>query len=250
VRAASAAVGLLSLLALAPARGLAQGTCGGSPLSLSGFAASSDVQVGEWSEYLTIRDGVPIPTMGFRIFATEAPWNGKTLRWIEIWFDRTGNQAMRATSDEGAEIVLLKRGRTIYSVPPSAKGAQGLCRPPDKNATFDYVVLKTLAGDFHCRHSREVSGDHSSEVWSSNEVQPLQMVKAFFSSGLGYEIIGRGSGAITAFPQRFVAAPLPKADMIKGLLPIDPQAKAKTPCDPADPKCPAHADKGADAKSP
>ncbi len=236
------AIPLLSLLALLPARGIAQGTCGGSPLSLRGFAAGSgDLVIGEWSEYITFRDGVPIPTMGFRVFATEAPWEGKPLRWIELWMDRSGDRAMRVAADGGKEILLVKRGRSIYSIPPGSAGA-GACSPSDKVGQVDDVSLKTVAGVFHCRHSRETRGNHTTEVWTNEGIQPLQLVKASFSSGLGYELIGRGSGAASAFPQRFIAAPLPTMDMLKGLLPVDPHSKK------AEPK-PA-ADKGVDAGTP
>lgn len=192
--------------------------------------AAKDAPLGSWSEYVPYTGGKPIPALGFRVLSVEAPWEGRPRRWLEFWFDRSGADAMRVTAQGDPEILVLKRGPRFFTLPPDSGTAapSGSCSPPEASAGFDLVSVKTPAGVFQCRHRREARNGRSVELWASDDVQPLQLVKSFYSGGFGYELVGRGSGAVSVFPVRFTAAALPAADLIDGLLPVDPQAK-RTP---------------------
>ncbi len=217
----------MAVAGLCPPSARADAPCAPAPQDLLRFAAS-DAPLGEWSEYATLSGGKRLPGMDLRVLLVEAPWEGKARRWLELWFDRSGDNALRVTASGVPEVVVLKRGRQFFAPPRAAasEAKAGSCSRPSANAAFDFVSLRTAAGLFKsCRHTREAAKGHSVELWSSDEVQPLQMVKVLYSSGLGYELVRRGTGATSAFPERFAAAPLPSLEMVRGLLPINPHAE-------------------------
>ncbi|HEY3449152.1 MAG TPA: hypothetical protein VGK67_22535 [Myxococcales bacterium] len=235
-----------------------------SPTTLRQLVGEDDGQGadGAWAEYAQLVDGKPDLTTTFRVLQLNEGKPGAPARWLEIWVDKQGKGAWRLPLDgQAGDALYLKRGKTIYAIPGGERGPSA-CKP-GKMATFKELTVETLIGRLPCRYSRtEVAtmakekgkATPALEFWSSNDVPPLSMVRMIVPNGSGFEVVAKGSGATSSFPERFTATPLPTTGMLKNLLPLDLQkkleeqerARAEPPCDPAKATCPG-ADAGAAA---
>jgi hypothetical protein len=71
------------------------------------------------------------------------------------------------------------------------------------------VPLKVVAGKFQCQHTVKASSAGKIELWHSNEVPVLRLVRASFPEGRGFELVAMGRKAYSAFPLKFEARPFP-----------------------------------------
>ncbi len=193
----------------------------GAPSTLRGFAVE-DSTVGAWADYAGLERNLP-SGMGFRVFVAEGPFEGKTRRWLEMWLEKSGRIALRVPVEEENAGMHIKLGHTIFYLPPDqvASKAGGACRGPGDDKAAVPKPFKVIAGTFECQYAKRVYNGNTFEYWMSRDVPPLQLVKALFPGGRGYELVAKGTGAKTVFPERFVAVPFPDAASVSGLLPLD-----------------------------
>jgi hypothetical protein len=208
----------LAQLALASA---ARGQACQSPLALPGLAGEMpESSVGQWAEYGALNvKGMDRPT--FRVALVEASWEGRPRRWIEFWFDRNGSTALRALlGEKDKAVVFLKQGYVIFTVPESPLEAAKACRG-GVTGTVQEVELSTPAGVFKTRKMRRSSGRGPVDLWQTSDLPPLTLARIEFTGGVGWEVIGRGGEARSAFPEKFKAVAFPKPDALNALLPAD-----------------------------
>jgi hypothetical protein len=212
----------LLLLSLAASTAEAQDNTCGAPSTLRGFVVE-DSALGAWAEYVALEGNAPVSTMGFRVFVAEGFFEGKTRRWLEMWLERSGRIALRVPVEEENAGMHVKLGHTIFYLPPDQANAKagGACRGPGDDKVAAPKPFKVIAGTFECQYAKRVYNGNTFEYWMSKDVPPLQLVKALFPGGRGYELIATGTGAKSVFPERFVAVPFPDADSVSGLLPLD-----------------------------
>ncbi|MGC4116613.1 MAG: hypothetical protein QM765_18990 [Myxococcales bacterium] len=238
-----------------------------SPTTLRELVSEDKVAAadGTWAEYAQIVDGKPDLTTAFRVMQVNQGTAEKPSRYMEIWVDKQGKGAWRLPLDgQDGDAMYLKRGKAIYAIAAGAREPSA-CRP-GKMATFKELTVETLLGPIPCRYSRTELGSMPKEkgkpapaleFWSSHEVPPLSMVRMIAPNGSGFEVVAKGTGATSSFPERINATPMPTTGMLRNLLPLDLQKKldqqeklekakaAAPPCDPAKSSCP-----GADAGAP
>lgn len=202
--------------------GIARGQACSSPMALGSMnGITLDRAVGQWAEYGTL-DDTALDRGFFRVFAVDAPWQGERVRWLELWFDRTGRVALRLLVEgQGkAPVMLLKRGPTIFRLPDAAIESTRGCKAGPPVAT-DTASVRTPAGSFVCRHVRRSTERGPIDLWQSDDVMPLTLVRVRSPVGGGYELLAKGSGAKTAFPDSFKTVAFPTIDAINALIPAD-----------------------------
>ncbi len=173
--------------------------------------------VGEWAEYATLRGGRPdfTDTIRFSVLADEDP---RQPPWIEIWMDKLGRTAARLRRGEkiGGQM-FFKMGSAIYSVgsfasfDPNAPGcANGECKGAAKGGRgWTPVKLQTSTGLYSCRYAKVPTNKGPIEIWYTDEVPATRLAKIRLADGTGYELVASGRGAISSFPRKFSAIPLP-----------------------------------------
>lgn len=174
--------------------------------------------VGEWAEYAVLRGGRPdfTDTVRFSVLADEDP---RLPPWLEIWMDKLGRTAARLRRGEktGGQMY-FKMGSAIYSVDsfssydPNAAGcATGECKGPATGGGRQWapVQLQTSTGVHSCRYAKIPSNRGPMEVWYADDVPATHLAKIRLADGTGYELVAAGKGAISSFPRRFSAIPLP-----------------------------------------
>ncbi len=183
---------------------------------------------GQWAEYAVIQGGKPNLTQTFRVLLVGAPWKDKPAKWMELWMDKVGEIATRSTKVDGRQVTLFRQGAAIYEVPSNDQGAPSPCRPdPTQKVIEEEITLRTLAGPITCRHVRKKSSAGDIDVWYTPQVPPMNMVRVYLPGGRGYELVARGTGGVSSFPEKFTPAPFPKGEAIRQLVPQDLLQKAK-----------------------
>jgi len=220
----AAATATATAAAPAPAKAApAPGTCT-SPVALAAWATDTSAPMGAWAEYASLVDGKPVPEESIRVFLIDTGTPEKPQRWFEL--DRKdGRVAFRIPMDgQGGGAPLIKQGRMFFELPSGEIEEVGACRAPGKEPTRT-VTLTTPAGRFQTRYIKRMGGPLEFEYWVAEGVPPLGLVQLKITpegGGKGMILTGRGTEAVSAFPDRFTVATFPSPESFRALLPLDP----------------------------
>ncbi|MGI5864664.1 MAG: hypothetical protein ACOX6T_21810 [Myxococcales bacterium] len=241
---------------------------GDHPLSNLAPAVEKPAAIGDWTEFAALNKGKLdlSDTMRISILADEARPDAP---WVEVWIGKTGQHALRLRSQNERPEVYLKMGAAIFSVEdPTVKPSESACQGSDckerrKKAIRGRKRIKTLAGTFDCNHYVVNSKKGRVDLWASTQVPGFGLVRMETSWGVGLELVAFGDNAMSAFPKKFKANPLPLSaaktafQLMPGFAPPDsppataadsppataadspPANAADTACDPSRATCPS-----------
>ncbi len=213
--------------------------------------------VGEWVEYALYDKGKVdyAATIRLSLLPNDDP---KLSPWLEVWMGKTGGISLRVrkSREGGPAEMYLKMGAAIYSVEDRYTQDQLTCeggrcgqKEPGKGDPFKLTkeTITTVAGTFPTDHIHRMTEKGPLDIWRSEKVPLLQVVRLLQPDKQGWELVAFGKQATSAYPKRFHAVPIPLQNLStlqalqpKRVLPEAPDGgvpAAAPPCDPTKATC-------------
>ncbi len=189
-------------------------------LLLSSASTSSPEGALPFVEYLSSQ-GEGREELYLRLTLVEEEWEGRMVRFIELWHDREGKRASRLSLEE-PRLAFIKLGSAIFrmegeELAQSSDGLAALERMKGAGRCSGGAGrgsgrrwIETKAGRFRASKVVLGKGRDRIEGWFSADVPLMGLVLSKDGRGRRLELLGYGSrGGCSAFPKGFEAPPLP-----------------------------------------